>query len=152
MNCSMPGFPVLHHLPELAKAHVQWVSDAIQPSHPLSSPFPPAFHLSQQQGLIKWDSSLHQVVKVLEFQLRLQSFQWTLRTELLYDGLVGSPCSPRDSQQSSPNYSTKASIIWHSAFFVVQLTLYMIIGKTIALTRWTFVGKVMYLLFIMLSR
>ena len=152
MDYSTPGLPVHHQLPEFTQTHVHWVDDAIQLFHLLSSPFPPAFHLSQQQGLIKWDSSLHQVVKVLEFQLRHQSFQWTLRTELLYDGLVGSPCSPRDSQQSSPNYSTKASIIWHSAFFVVQFTLYMIIGKTIALTRWTFVGKVMYLLLNMLSR
>ena len=72
------------------------VSDAIQPSHPLSSPSPPTFNLSQHQGLFKWLSSSHQVAKVLELQLQHQSFQWTLRTDLLSDGLVGSPCSPRD--------------------------------------------------------
>ena len=68
MNCSMPGFPVLHHLPELAQTHVHGVSDAIQPSHPLSSPSPPAFSLSQHQGLSQRVSSLNQLVKVLELQ------------------------------------------------------------------------------------
>ena len=68
-------------------------------SPPLSSPsFPPALNLSQYQGLFKWVSSSHQVANVLEFQLQHQSFQWTSRTDLLSDGLVGSPCSPRDSQ------------------------------------------------------
>ena len=75
MDCSMPGFPVLHHLPKLAQTHVHWISDAIQPSHPLSSPFPPALSLSQHQGLFQWVSSLHQVAKVLELQPRHQSFQ-----------------------------------------------------------------------------
>ena len=70
MDCSMPGFPVHHQLPELAQTHVYWVGDAIQPSHPLSSPSPPAFNLSQHQGLFQWVSSLHQVAKVLEFQLQ----------------------------------------------------------------------------------
>ena len=65
VDCSTPGFPVLHHLPELAQTHVHGVS-AIQPSHPLSSPSPPAFNLSQHQGLFQWISSLHQVAKVLE--------------------------------------------------------------------------------------
>ena len=82
--------------------HVHRVSDAIQPSHALLSPSPPALNLSQHQGLFKWVSSSHQVAKVLEFQLQHQSFQWTPRTNLLYNGLVGSPCSPRDSQESSP--------------------------------------------------
>ena len=76
MYCSMPGFLVLHHLPELAQTHVHWVGDTIQPSHPLSSPSPPAFNLSQHQGLFQWVSSLHQVAKVLEFQLQHQSFKW----------------------------------------------------------------------------
>ena len=75
--------------------------DAIQPSHPLPSPSPPAFNFSQHQGLFKWVSSLHQVAKVLEFQLQHQSFQWIFRTDFLQDGLVWSPCSPRDSQESS---------------------------------------------------
>ena len=88
MDCSTPGFPVHHQLPELAQTHVHWVSDAIQPSHPLSSPSPPALNLSQHQGLFKWVSSSHQVVRVLEPQLQQQSFQWTFRTDLLSEGLV----------------------------------------------------------------
>ena len=79
-----------------------WVGDAIQPSHPLLSASPPAFNLSQHQGLFGWVSSSHQVAKVLEFQLQHQSFHWIVRTDFLLDGLVGSPCSPRDSQASSP--------------------------------------------------
>ena len=102
MDCSTPGLPVHHQLPESIQTHVHWVGDAIQPSHPLSSPSPPALNLSQHHGLFKWVSSSHKVAKVLEFQLQHQSFQWTLRTDLLSDGLVGSPCSPRDSQESSP--------------------------------------------------
>ena len=76
-----------------------WVSDAIQPSHPLSSLSSLALNLSQHQGLFKWVSCLHQVAKVLEFQLLHQSFQWTPRSDLLLDGLVGSLCSSRDSQE-----------------------------------------------------
>ena len=102
MDCSTPGFPIHHHLPELAQTHVHQVGDAIQPSHPLSSPSPPAFTLSQHQGLFQWVSSLYQVAKVLQLQLQHQSFQWIFRTDFLSDGLVRSPCSPRDSQESSP--------------------------------------------------
>ena len=69
-DCSTPGFSVHHQLLELAQTHVYWVSDAIQPSHPLSSPSPPAFNLPQHQGLFKWVSSSHQVAKVLELQLK----------------------------------------------------------------------------------
>ena len=77
----------------------------------------------------------------------------TFRTDFFLDGLVGSPCSPRDSQESSPTHSSKASILWCSAFFMVQLSHpYVTTGKTRALTRWTFVGKVMSLLLNMLSR
>ena len=83
MNCSTPGLPVHHQLLESTQTHVHWVSDVIQPSHPLSSPSPPALNLSQHQGLFKWVSSSHQVAKVLEFQLQHQSFQWTSRTDLL---------------------------------------------------------------------
>ena len=97
MACSTPGLPIHHQLPEITQIHVHWVGDAIQPSHPLSSPSPLAFNLAQHQGLFKWVSSLHQVAKVLEFQLQHQSFQWTFRTNFLSDGLVGSPCSPRDA-------------------------------------------------------
>ena len=101
MNCSMPGLPIHHQLPESTQTHVHSVGDAIQPSHPLLTLSPPALNLSQHQGLFKWVSFPHQVAKVLEFQLQHQSLQWTPRIYLLYDGLVGSPCSPRDSQESS---------------------------------------------------
>ena len=82
-GCSTPGFPVQHQLLEFTQTHVHTFGDAIQPSHPLSSPSPPAFNLSQHQGLFKWVSSLHQVAKVLEFQLQHQSFQWIFRTDSL---------------------------------------------------------------------
>ena len=83
MDRSTPVLPVNHQLLEFTQTHIHWVSDAIQPSHPLSSPSPPALNLSQHQGLFKWVSSSHQVAKVLEFQLQHQSFQWTPRTDLL---------------------------------------------------------------------
>ena len=83
MNCSTPGLPVHHQIPESSQTHIHWVGDAIQPSHPLSSPTPPALNLSQHRGLFKWVSSSHQVAKVLEFQLQHQSYQWTPRTDLL---------------------------------------------------------------------
>ena len=83
MNCSMPGLPVHHQLLELTQIHVYRIDDAIQPSHPLSSPSPPTLYLSQHQGLFKWVSSSHQGANVLEFQLQRQSFQWTFRTDLL---------------------------------------------------------------------
>ena len=75
MNSSMPGLPVHHQLPEFTQTHVHQVSDAIQPSHPLSSPSPPALNLYHHQGIFKWVSSSHEVAKVLEFQLQHQSFQ-----------------------------------------------------------------------------
>ena len=108
VNHSMPGPPVHHQLPESTQTHVHWVGDAIQPSHLLSFRSPPALNLSQHQGLFKWVSSLHQVAKVLEFQLQHPAFQWTPRTDLLWDGLVGSPCSARDSQESSPTLQLKS--------------------------------------------
>jgi len=83
VNHSTPGLTVHHQLPEFIKTHVHWIGDAIQPSHPLSSPSPPAFNLSQHHGLFQWVSSSHQVAKVLEFQLQHQSFQFTSRTDLL---------------------------------------------------------------------
>ena len=83
MDHCTPGLPVRHQLPEPTQTHVHWVGDAIQPSHPLSSPSPPAINLSQHQGLFKWVSSSHQVAKVLEFQLQHQSFQWIFRTDFL---------------------------------------------------------------------
>ena len=98
MNHSTPGLPVHHR--ESAQTHAHWVGDTIQPSHLLLSPSPPAPNPSQHQGLFKWVNSWHEVATVLEFQLQHQSFQWTPRT-YLQDGLVGSPCSPWDSQESS---------------------------------------------------
>ena len=83
MDCSTPAFPVHHQLLEFIQTNVHWVSDAIKPSHPLLSPFPPALNISQHQGLFWWASSSHQVAKILELQLQHQSFQWTLRTDLL---------------------------------------------------------------------
>ena len=112
-NRSTPGLPVHHQLPESAQTRVHWVGDAIQPFHPLSSPSLPAFSLSQHQGLFKWVSSSHQVAKVLQFQLQHPSYQWTPRTDLLQDGLVGSPCSPRDSQESSPTPQFKSINSYH---------------------------------------
>ena len=114
MDCSMPGFPVHHHLLEIAQTHVHQISNAIQPSHTLSSPSSLAFNLSQHQGLFQWVSSSNQEAKVLEFQLQHQFFQWIFRTDFLYNGLVGSPCSPRDSQESFPTpqfKSTNSSVL-----------------------------------------
>ena len=108
MNHSKPALPVHHQLPEFTQTQVHRVGDAILPSHPVSSPSYPASNPSQHQGLFKWVSSLHQVAKVLEFQLQHQSFQWTPRTDLLWDGLVGSPCCSRDSQESSPTPQFKS--------------------------------------------
>ena len=153
MDCSTPGFPVHHQHLELAQTYVHWVGDAIQPSHPLSSPSPPGFSLYQHQGLFKWVTSSHQVAKVLEFQLKHQSFQWTPRTDLLYDGLLGSPCSPRDSQASSPMPQFK-SINSSVLSFLHSPTLTSIHDhwKSIDLIRWTFVDKIMSLLFNIPSR
>ena len=162
MDCSTPGFLVHHQLPELPQTHVHRVGDAIQPSRPRSSPSPPAFSLSQYQGLFQWVSSSHHVAKVLELQLQHQSlqwidswhqvakiselqhqsFQWIFRIfsfridwfDLLpVQGTVKSLLQHR---------SSKASVLWHSAFFMVQVSHpYMTTGKTIALTRWTFVKQ-----------
>ena len=117
MNCSTLGLSVHYQLLDFTKTHVHWVGDAIQPSHLLSSPPPPTFNLSQHQGLFQWVSSSHQVAKVLEFQLQHQSFQWIFRIDFLYDGLVGSPCSPRDSQVFSNTTVQKHQ------FFSAQLSL-----------------------------
>ena len=236
MDCSTPGFPVHHQLLELAQTHVYWVGDSIQPSHPLSSPSPLAFNLSQHQGLFQWVSSLHQVAKVLELQHQFNSVQFSRSVISNSSQPLGlqharlscpSPtlgaysnscpssqwCHPTISSsvvpfsshlQSFPatgsflvnqfftsggqsigvsassqysglisftidwfhllavqgtlkslcqHQSWKASILQHSAFFKVQLSHpYMTTGKTIALTRQTFVGNIISLLFNMLSR
>ena len=151
-DCSTPGFPVLHYLLGFAQIHVHWVSDAIQPSHPLLPPAP-TLNLSQHQGLFQWVSSLHQVAKVLELQLQLQSLQW-------YSGLISFRIDWFDLlaiqgtlKSLLQHHSSKAWIIWHSAFFTVQLSHpYVTTGKTVALTIWIFVSNVMSLLFNMLSR
>ena len=122
MNCNMPGIPVHHQLLEFTQTHVHWIGDAIQPSHPLSSPFPPALNLSQHQGLFKWVSSSYQVAKILEFQIQHQSFQWTPRTDFLQNGLVVSPCSPKDSQESSPTPQFKSINSAVSSLYSLTLT------------------------------
>ena len=107
MNCSTPGLPVHHQLPEFTQTHAHWVHDAIQPSHPLSSPSSPTPNPSQHQSLFQWVKSSHEVAKVLEFQLSHHSFQRNPRVDL-QNGLVGSPCSPRNSQESSPTPQFKS--------------------------------------------
>ena len=104
MNRSTPGLPVHQHLPEFTQTHVHQVSDAIQLSHPLSSPSPPAPNPSRHQSLFQWVNSSHEVAIVLEFQLQHHSLQRNPRADLLQNGLVGSPCSPRDSQISPQNW------------------------------------------------
>ena len=153
MDCSTSAFPVIHYLWELAGTHAHWVGNAIQPSHPLLPLPPPAFNLSQHQGLFKQLSSSHQVAKYW-------SVSFSISHSNEYSGLI---CFRMDwldllAVQGTLNslfqhQISKASILQHSAFFIVQLSHpYMTTGKTIALTRWTFVGKVMSLLFNMLSR
>ena len=102
MDCSMPGFLVLHYLQEFSQTHALWAGDAIQPSLPLSSTSSLSLNLSQHQCLFQWASSLHQVAKVLELQLQYQSFQWIFSVYFLKVWLVWSPWCPRDSQESSP--------------------------------------------------
>ena len=97
-----------------------WCHPTISSS--VTSPSPPAPSPSQHQGLYQWNNTLPEVAKVLEFQLQHQSFQWTPRTDLLQDELVGSPCSPRDSQSLLQHHSSKGSIFQRSAFFTVQLS------------------------------
>ena len=153
MNRISPGLPVHHQLPEFTQTHVHWVSDAIKPSHPLPSPSPPALNLSQHQGLFKWVSSSHQVPKYWGFSFNINPYNE-------YPGLISFRMHWLDIlavqwslQSLLQHHSSKASIPQHSAFFIVQLShLYMTTEKTIALTRWTFVDKVMSLLFNMPCR
>ena len=136
-------------LPESTQTNVHWVSDVIQPSHPLSSPSSPAHNLSQHQGLFKWVSSSHQVAKVLEFQLQHPS------PSNEHPGLISLRMNwldhlavQRTLKRLLQHHSSKASILQRSAFFIVQLLHpYMTTGKTIALTRQTFVDKLMSLFF-----
>ena len=152
MNCSTPGFPVLPHLPEFAQTHVHWVSDVIQPSHLLSSPSPPTFNLSQHQRLPSVSSS-HQIAEVLEFQLQHHFFQQ-------YSGLISLRIDWFDFlavqeilKSLLQHHSWKPSVLQCSAFFMIQLShQYMTTEKTTALSIWTFVSRVMSLLFNLLSR
>ena len=147
MDCTTPGFPAHHQLLELAQTHVHWVGDAIQPSHPLSSPSPPALNLSQHQGLFQWVSCSYQAVKYWSFSFSispsnehsgLTSFRMDWLDLLAVQGTLESLLQ---------HHSSKASILQCSTFFIVQLSHpYMTTGKNIALTRWTFVGIVMYCL------
>jgi len=153
IDCSMPGFSVHHQLLELTQSHVHWVDDAIQPSHPLSSPSPPAFNHSSIRVFsnepvlrIRWP--------------RYWSFSFSISPSNEYSGLIsfrmdwlGLLAVQGTLKSLLQHHSSKASILRCSAFFIVQLSHpYMTPGKTKALTRWTFVGKVMSLLFNILSR
>ena len=152
MDCSTPGIPVHHQLPELTQAHV---GDAIQPPHPLSSPSPPIFNLSQHQGLFQWVSSSHQVAKVFEHQSNtpMNIQDWQGRLYIRVDFRLHLLAVQGTLKSLLQHHSSKASMLRCSAFFIVQFSHpYMTTGKTIALTRWIFVGKVMSLLFNMLSR
>ena len=152
MDCSTSGLRVHHQLPELTQTLAHRVSDAIQPSHPLSSPSPPAFNLSQDQGLpsesvlcIRWP--------------KYWSFSFSISPSNEYSGLISFRMDwldllavQRTLKSLLQYHSSKASILWCSAFSIVQLShSYMTTGKTLALTRRTFIGKVMSLLFNMLS-
>ena len=149
MNRSTPGLPVHHQLPEFTQAHVHWVSDAIEPSHPLSSASPPALNPSQHQSLFQWVSSLHQVAK-------FWSFSFSISPSNEHPGLISFRMNWLDLlaiwgtlKSLLQHHSSKASVLWLSAFFTVQLSHpYMTTGKTIALTRRTFVDKVMSLFLI----
>ena len=124
MNCSTPGLPVHNQLPEFTQTHVHWVGDVIQPSQPLLSPSSPAFNLSQHQNLFKWVSSSNQVAKVLEFQLQHQSLQWTPGWfSFRIDCWISLQSLLEKALKSLlQHHSSKASILWHSAFFIVQLS------------------------------
>ena len=149
MDCSMPGVPVHHQLPEFTQTHVHWVGDAIQPSHPLSSPSPPTYNLSQHQGLFQWVSSSLEVAKVFGVSasasvlpVNIQDWfplRWTGWISLKSMGL--SRVFSKTTVQKHQFFATQLN-------YKVQLSHpYMTTGKTIALTRWTFVGKVMSLPF-----
>ena len=153
MDYSTPGFPGHHQLSEPAQTYVHWIGEDIQSLRPLLSPSSPAFSLSQHQGLFHWVSSLHKVAKGLELQLQHQSsddYSRLISLTIHWFDLLAIQEALRSLLQ---HHSSKASVLQHSAFFMVHLScLYMTTGKTIAFTRWTFVGKVMSLIFNMLSR
>ena len=154
MDCSTPGLPVHHQLLEFTQIHVHWVGDAIQPPHPLTSHSPPTFNLSQHQGLISNESVLH--IRWPKYW----SFSFSISPSNECSGLISFRMDWLDLLEVQgtlksllQHYSSKASILQRSSFFIVQLSHpYMTTRKTIALTRQTLVGKVMSLLFNMLSR
>ena len=121
MDCSTPGLPVHHQLLEFTQTHVLRVGDAIQPSHPLSSPSPPTFNLSQHQGLFQWVCFSHQVAKVLEFLLQHQSFQWIFRLIFCRMDWLDLLAVQGTLKSLLQHHSSKVSILWHSTFFTVQL-------------------------------
>ena len=143
MNCNTPGFPVLHYLPEFAQTHVHWMSDAIQPSHPLSSASPPALSLSQHQGLFQWVGSSHQVAKVLELQFQHQSFQWIFGWFPL--GVTSLECFPAP-QFESFNFSAL------NVLYGPSLTSIHDYWKNHNFDYMDLCGKVLSLLFNILSR
>ena len=153
MYCSMPGLPVHYQLPEFTQTHVRWVSDASQPSHPLSFPsLPPSIFPSI--GVFSNESALH--IRWPKYW----SSSFNINPSSEHSGLISFRMDWLDLlavqgtlKSLLQHHSSKASMLQHSAFFTVQLShLYMTTGKTIALTRWTIVGKGMSLLFNMLSR
>ena len=152
MNCSTSGLPVHHQLPNFTQTHVHWVSDSIQPSHPPLSPSPPALNLSQHQGLFKWVSSCIRWPKYWSFSFSIiPSNEHPDLISFRMDWL--DPLAVQGTLKSLLQYhSSKASVLQCSAFFIVQLShSYITTGKTIALTRRSFVGKLMSLLFFFLS-
>ena len=149
MDCSTPGFPVLQHLPEFAQTHIHWVGDAIQPSHPLLLPsISPSIRVFSNESAIyiRWP--------------KYWSFSFSNSFPNEYSGLISFRTDwfgllevQGTLKSILQHHSSKAWVFWHSVFFIVQLShLYMTTGKTIGLTRWKFVGKIMSLLFNMLSR
>ena len=153
MNHSTPGLPVHHQLPEFTQTHVHRVSDTTQPSHRLSSPSPPAPNPSQHQSLFQWVNSSHEVAKYWSFSFSIipsKEIPGLISLRMDWLDLLAVQGTLKSLLQ---HHHSKASILWCSAFFTVQLSHpYMTTGKTIALTRWTFVGKVTSLLLNMLSR
>ena len=153
MNHSTPGLPVHHQLPEFTQTHVHRVGDAIQPSHPLSSPSPPAPNPSQHQGLFQWVNSLHEVAKVIGVSALASVLPMNIQdwSPLGWTGWIS--LQSKGLSKVFSNTKVQKHQFFGSAFFILQLLHpYMTTGKTIALTRRTFVGKVMSLLFNMLSR
>ena len=150
MNLSTPAFPVLHYLLEFAQTPVHQVSSAIQPSHHLLPPSPPSLSLSQHQGLSNESTICIRWPKYWSFSINPSNeYSGWLPLGLDWFDLLAVQGTLKSLLQ---HHSSKASILQHSAFFIVQLSHpYMTAGKTIALTIWTFVGKVMSLLFNMLS-